>query len=45
MSIQTNKKLQLPTDQYQPMMQLNVSIVLFTQFLLGLGFILGGFFL
>jgi 1,4-dihydroxy-2-naphthoate octaprenyltransferase len=45
MSIQTNKKLQLPTEQYQPMMQLNVSIVLFTQFLLGLGFILGGFFL
>jgi len=45
MFIQTNKKLQLPTDQYQPMMQLNVGIVLLTQFLLGLGFILDGFFL
>ncbi|HPJ12653.1 MAG TPA: prenyltransferase [Caldisericia bacterium] len=45
MSMQTTKKLQLPTNQYQPMMQLNVGIVLLTQFLLGLGFILGGFFL
>ncbi|MDD4028374.1 MAG: prenyltransferase [Caldisericia bacterium] len=43
MATKTKTLLSLPTNSFQPMMQFNVGIVLLTQFLFGIGFVISGF--
>jgi 1,4-dihydroxy-2-naphthoate polyprenyltransferase len=43
MAAKTRTLLSLPTNAFEPMMQLNVGIVLLTQLLFGIGFVVSGF--